>query len=198
MSRRSPRRSRRSWRMSLRSCFASFGLTSCASAGAVRSAAAMPVIAIAIVSFMFISLRGDDFCVCKTKAASRSGYSRIQWISNLLKRKGRCHAVDWLAVTLHRSRRRRWRPMIHREKVPTAWEGCEISVVTERLGDGRWAVVAGISQTTPEHTRTVDLPVPSETFATEEEAKAYGMLQAGRRLEKNMPQTEAVSARSSQ
>ena len=82
--------------------------------------------------------------------------------------------------------------MIHREKVPTAWEGCEISVVTERLGDGRWAVVAGISQTTPEHTRTVDLPVPSETFATEEEAKAYGRLQAERWLEKNMPKTEAA------
>jgi len=82
--------------------------------------------------------------------------------------------------------------MIHREKVPTAWEGCEISVVTERLGDGRWAVVAGINQTTPEHTRTIDLPVPSETFATEEEAKAYGRLQAERWLEKNMPKTEAA------
>jgi hypothetical protein len=82
--------------------------------------------------------------------------------------------------------------MIHREKVPTAWADSEISVVTERLGDGRWAVVAGISQTTPEHTRTIDLPVPSETFATEEEAKAYGMLQAERWLEKNMPKSEAA------
>jgi hypothetical protein len=82
--------------------------------------------------------------------------------------------------------------MIQRQKVPTAWEGCEISVVTERLGDGRWAVVAGISQTTPEHTRTIDLPVPSETFATGEEAKAYGVLQAERWLEKNMPKTEAA------
>ena len=66
--------------------------------------------------------------------------------------------------------------MIHRETVPTAWQGCEISIVTERLGEGRWAVVAGISQTTPDHTRTIDLPVPSETFATEEEAKAYGLV----------------------
>ena len=82
--------------------------------------------------------------------------------------------------------------MIHREKVPTAWTDCEISVVTERLGEGRWAVVAGISQTTPDHTRTIDLPVPSETFATEEEAKAYGTMQAERWLEKNMPRTEAA------
>ena len=82
--------------------------------------------------------------------------------------------------------------MIHREKVPTAWEGCEISVVTERLGDGRWAVVAGISQTTPEHTRTVDLPVPDVTFASEDEAEAYGREQAQHWLEQNMPKSEAA------
>jgi len=83
-------------------------------------------------------------------------------------------------------------PMIDREKFPTAWEGCEISVVTERQRDGRWAVVAAINHTTPEHTRTIDLPVPSETFATQEEAQAYGLEQAQRWLEKNMPKTEAA------
>ena len=82
--------------------------------------------------------------------------------------------------------------MIDREKFPTAWEGYEISVVTERQRDGRWAVVAAINQTTPAHTRTIDLPVPSERFATQEEAQAYGLEQAQRWLEENMPRTEAA------
>ena len=34
--------------------------------------------------------------------------------------------------------------MIERAKFPTAWEGSEISVVTEPQRDGRWAVVAAI------------------------------------------------------
>jgi len=82
--------------------------------------------------------------------------------------------------------------MIDRTKVPTAWEGSEISIVTESLRDGRWGVVAAIQQTTPQHTRTVDLPVPTETFATRDEAQAYGVEQAERWLEKNMPKSEAA------
>ena len=82
--------------------------------------------------------------------------------------------------------------MIDRAKFPTAWEGCEISVVTECLRDGRWAVVAAIQETTPEHTRTIDLPVPSETFATGEEALSHGLGQAQRWLEQNMPKSEAA------
>jgi len=82
--------------------------------------------------------------------------------------------------------------MIDRTKFPTAWEGCEISVVTEQLRDGRWAVVAAIQETTPEHTRTIDLPVPSETFATRDEAEGHGVAQAERWLEKNMPKSEAA------
>jgi hypothetical protein len=82
--------------------------------------------------------------------------------------------------------------MIDRAKFPTAWDGCEISIVTESLRDGRWAVVAAIQETTREHTRTVDLPVPTETFATREEARAYGVEQAERWLEHNMPRGEAA------
>jgi hypothetical protein len=82
--------------------------------------------------------------------------------------------------------------MIDRTKLPTAWEGCEISIVTECMRDGRWGVVAGIAETTTEHTRTVDLPVTSETFATREEAHAHGVEQAERWLEKNMPKREAA------
>jgi hypothetical protein len=82
--------------------------------------------------------------------------------------------------------------MIDRAKYPTAWQGCEISVVTECLRDGRWAVVAAIQETTPEHTRTIDLPVPSETFTTREEAQAHGVSQAERWLETNMPKSEAA------
>ena len=82
--------------------------------------------------------------------------------------------------------------MIDRTKFPTAWEGCEISVVTEQLRDGRWGVVAAIEDTTPEHMRTIDLPVPSETFPTRAEAENYGVAQAQHWLEKNMPKSEAA------
>jgi hypothetical protein len=82
--------------------------------------------------------------------------------------------------------------MIDRAKFPTTWEGCEISVVTEQLRDGRWAVVAAIQETTPEHTRTIDLPVSSETFASRDEAQKSGVEQAQHWLEKNMPKTEAA------
>jgi len=82
--------------------------------------------------------------------------------------------------------------MIDRTKVPTAWEGCEISIVTEQMRDGRWAVVAAITETTPEHTRTVDLPVTSETFATRDDAQAHGVQQAERWLEQNMPKRAAA------
>jgi len=82
--------------------------------------------------------------------------------------------------------------MIDRTKIPTAWQGCEISIVTEQMRDGRWAVVAGIAETTPEHTRTIDLPVTSETFATRDEAQARGVQQAERWLEQNMPKSAAA------
>ena len=82
--------------------------------------------------------------------------------------------------------------MIDRAKFPTAWDGCEISIVTEELRDGRWAVVAAIQETTREHTRTVDLPVPNETFTTREEAQAYGVEQAQRWLGENMPARKAA------
>lgn len=82
--------------------------------------------------------------------------------------------------------------MIDREKFGTAWPGREISVVTECLRDGRWAVVAAIQETTDDHTRTIDLPVPSETFATREEAQSHGVAQATRWLESNMPRSAAA------
>jgi hypothetical protein len=82
--------------------------------------------------------------------------------------------------------------MIDRETFPTGWPGCEISVVTEQMRDGRWAVVAGITENSPERTRTVDLPVPSRTFDTREQAQAFGVEQAQRWLDENMPRTEAA------
>jgi len=52
--------------------------------------------------------------------------------------------------------------------------------------------VAAIQETTSEHTRTIDLPVPSETFATRDDAQAHGVSQAEHWLEKNMPKSEAA------
>ncbi|HEV8585483.1 MAG TPA: hypothetical protein VGT02_11000 [Methylomirabilota bacterium] len=82
--------------------------------------------------------------------------------------------------------------MVERERFPTAWPGCEISVVTEEMRDGRWAVVAAITENSPERTRTVDLPVSSQTFESHEKAQAFGVEQAQHWLDENMPRTEAA------
>jgi hypothetical protein len=82
--------------------------------------------------------------------------------------------------------------MIERRKFPTPWENREIAVVTEQLRDGRWGVVVNIEDVTPEHTRTVDLPVPDRTFESRGEAESFALEQAQHWLEHNLPRSEAA------
>jgi hypothetical protein len=62
-----------------------------------------------------------------------------------------------------------------------------ISVVTEQMKDGTWAVVASIVQQTPTGEKTTDLPVSDERFGSEAAAEEAGVRQAREWLDRNMP-----------
>ena len=80
--------------------------------------------------------------------------------------------------------------MIDRKTFPTDYAGCEITVVTEQLGEGAWAAVATIHQYRDGATRTIDLPVPTRRFETQTSAEDFGLRQATDWLEANMPRDE--------
>lgn len=67
---------------------------------------------------------------------------------------------------------------VHRDPNPAAYRGCDIAVVTERMGDGRWAVAAKVTHETAHALKVTPLPVPDRTFATEDEARQFGYAQA--------------------
>jgi len=75
--------------------------------------------------------------------------------------------------------------MVHR-KTYAAGSDCEIAITTERLADG-WAIVVSLKHHTEGAERVTDLPVPSERFATEEEAEAFGLEMARDYLKRNTP-----------
>jgi hypothetical protein len=78
--------------------------------------------------------------------------------------------------------------MIKRHSYPTKYPGCEISVSTERMKDGKWSVVAGIEhQTTDGGFQSTPMPVTHLRFDTEEEAHAFGMAQGNEYLERMAP-----------
>jgi hypothetical protein len=84
--------------------------------------------------------------------------------------------------------------MIERRTFPTDFVGCEITVVTEKLGDTVWAAVSTVHQSRAGATRTIDLPVSPERFASQSEAQDFGLQQALTWLERNMPRDERKTA----
>ena len=74
--------------------------------------------------------------------------------------------------------------MVHRKTYP-AEDNYEIALATECLSDG-WAVVASLKHFTPGAERVVDLPVPTERFATEAEAEGFGLAMARDYIERNV------------
>jgi hypothetical protein len=63
----------------------------------------------------------------------------------------------------------------------------DISVVTEQMADGRWAVAVSVVHSTQGADQATPLPMTHERFATEAEARAHG-LRAGREwIERNAP-----------
>ena len=84
--------------------------------------------------------------------------------------------------------------MIERKTFPTDYAGCEITVVTERLGDNAWAAVSTIHHFLDGATRTIDLPVSPRRFETQADARDFGLNQATDWLQRNMPDEQKKSA----
>jgi hypothetical protein len=84
--------------------------------------------------------------------------------------------------------------MIERQTFPTDYAGCEITVVTEQLGDRDWAAVSTIHHLLDGATRTIDLPVSSKRFESQADARDFGLRQATTWLDRNMSQDERKTA----
>ena len=86
--------------------------------------------------------------------------------------------------------------MIERETFPTDFAGCEITVVTEQLGEQAWAAVSTIHHFLDGATRTIDLPVSTKRFESQADARdfGFGLSQAMTWLERNMPSDERKTA----
>jgi hypothetical protein len=67
--------------------------------------------------------------------------------------------------------------MIERKSIPVD-EAYGIDVVTERMRDGGWAVVASIKHRSPNGEKTIDLPVGDLRYSDQGEAEDAGIRQA--------------------
>jgi hypothetical protein len=76
--------------------------------------------------------------------------------------------------------------MIERKSVPVD-DTYSIDIVTERMAEGAWAVVASVKHRSPTGEKTIDLPVRDTRYAIQSEAEDAGLLQARDWLERNVP-----------
>ena len=76
--------------------------------------------------------------------------------------------------------------MIQRTTVPVDDES-SIAVVTERMADGRWAVVASVTHRSPTGEKIIDLPVCDTRYASQAEAEQAGVTQGRDWITSNMP-----------
>jgi hypothetical protein len=75
--------------------------------------------------------------------------------------------------------------MIDRKLIPVNDEYA-IAIVTERMSDGKWAVVASIKHDSPTGEQTIDLPVRDEHYADQQAAEEAGLGQAREWLAQNV------------
>ncbi len=76
--------------------------------------------------------------------------------------------------------------MVHRKTFP-AYGTYGIAIATEQMKDGKWAVVATVTDSTASAQRTIDLPVSAQRFDTESAAEEYGVAMAREWIDHNMP-----------
>ena len=76
--------------------------------------------------------------------------------------------------------------MIQRTTVPVD-DQSSIAVVTERMADGGWAVVASVRHRSPSGEQIIDLPVSDARYATQAEAEQAGVSQGRDWIARNMP-----------
>jgi hypothetical protein len=77
--------------------------------------------------------------------------------------------------------------MVKRNSYPTNHPGCEITLTTERMKDDKWSVVATIEHHIGDGVQYTPLPVTSERFDTESDARTFGMAQAEEYLQRAEP-----------
>jgi len=75
--------------------------------------------------------------------------------------------------------------MIERKTVPVD-EAYSVNVVTERMNDGGWAVVASIMHRTPTGEKVIDLPVRDTRYPSQAEAEEAGVRQARDWIDRNV------------
>ena len=76
--------------------------------------------------------------------------------------------------------------MIRRKTFPV-YRNCDIAIATEKMKDGKWAVVATVTESTETAQRNVDLPVSDERFDSEAAAENHGVRMAREWIDQNMP-----------
>jgi hypothetical protein len=74
--------------------------------------------------------------------------------------------------------------MIERKTLPVDDQD-SINVVTERMNDGGWAVVASITHRTPTGEKVIDLPVRDTRYPGQAEAEDAGVRQARDWIDRN-------------
>lgn len=77
--------------------------------------------------------------------------------------------------------------MVERETVPTSYRDCNISVVTEKMADGRWGVVATVTHSTEGAVKVIPVPLPAETFGSEADAREFAVRAAKTWIDENTP-----------
>jgi hypothetical protein len=65
----------------------------------------------------------------------------------------------------------------------------EISVVTEQMDDGRWAVAVTVVHSTEGARQAIPLPMTHERFDNEPQARDAGLRMGREWIERNMPVT---------
>jgi hypothetical protein len=76
--------------------------------------------------------------------------------------------------------------MIERTTLPVN-EEYSINIVTERMRDETWAVVASLTHRSPTGEKIIDLPVRETRYPSQAEAQDAGVRQARDWLERNVP-----------
>ena len=77
--------------------------------------------------------------------------------------------------------------MVQRTKDPAFNIDDEISVVTEQMDDGRWAVAVTVMHSTEGARQAIPLPMTHERFDSEAAARTAGALMGREWIERNMP-----------
>jgi hypothetical protein len=76
--------------------------------------------------------------------------------------------------------------MIERKHIPVNAD-CSINIVSEQMGDGRWAVVTSIKHESSTGEKIIDMPVRDTRYASQSEAEEAGFAQAREWIDRNMP-----------